>query len=269
MSYILDAIKKTESGQKDGDVPNLNSEHHHSTVMDEPESKKGLIAILSIIALLISVVIVLLIKSVSTPSANDLSLANQVVTSQAKADQAPPQSDLERREDMQSPASIQNTDMGIALETKTDPQQAAEQPLESVNNHGLIIKKSPLEVQQPVVVKQPISEPVAKQVEVVSRRPVTENVEPESQSASRLVRSNDKPQFLAAIDHDHWPTLIYTTHIYATQPEDRFVMLNGKAYSIGDTIAKGLVIEDILENDLLISDRGQKVLVPSLTDVNP
>ncbi|MCW8855904.1 MAG: general secretion pathway protein GspB [Kangiella sp.] len=47
------------------------------------------------------------------------------------------------------------------------------------------------------------------------------------------------------------------------------MMLNGKAYSIGDTVMKGMVVEDIMENDLLVNYQGQKVIVPGLTDVNP
>lgn len=246
MSYILDAIKKTEAGQKDGEVPNLNSEHQHTAFVEEDESRRWLLPILAVIAVLFAVVIWLLLK----PAPNDI-----------KADMT--LMDSQQGSMSQEISAAETTDLEVKNNT-TDDNFA-----ESINGSepaGLIIKKAPLEVQQPVVQRSP--NPV---VEAVSRRPVTEvleQAETQQQTQVRQVSSN-KPVFLAAIDHDHWPTLIYTTHIFATDPDDRFVMLNGKAYSIGDTISKGMVVEDILENDLLINYQGQQVIVPGLTDVNP
>lgn len=248
MSYILDAIKKTESGQKDGEVPSLNSEHQHTAFIDDDESKRWLLPILAIIVVLFVVVIWLLLK----PAPNDIE-ADMLINHQQDS---PPQEVLVTTETAE--AMVNNT-------------SADDTPTELINGSekaGLVIKKAPLEVQQPVV--QQSTKPV---IEAVSRRPVTEVLEQaETQQqiqVSQASNSSNKPVFLAAIDHDHWPTLIYTTHIFATDPEDRFVMLNGKAYSIGDTISKGMVVEDIMENDLLVNYQGQLVIVPGLTDVNP
>lgn len=268
MSYILDAIKKTESGEKDGDVPNLNSEHQHTAFIEDDESRRWLIPMLVVIGILLSVVIWLLLQPAN------LQDSEQVILNQSSQDylqekvQENSQTSLNNEQPLSAQAKSQ-LDTGSVIEaTKQSPDIVSSQS-------GVIIKKAPLEIQQPVVQVQPQRQP-QKVVETINTRPVTEVVQdsgsvqkPVQQSMQEPIRTNDEPVFLAAIDHDHWPTLIYTTHIYATEPADRFVMLNGKAYSIGDTITKGMVVADIMENDLLVEYQGQKVIVPGLTDVNP
>ncbi len=253
MSYILDAIKKTESGQKDGDVPNLNSEHQHTAFIEEDESKRWLLPLVVVIAVLVGVVLWLVLK----PELGDTK--SGVVS---HSEQALPVNKGSQQE------TVKTTDSTGVLMNNMSVDESSSESMKSSAASGLVIKKEPLKVQQPAV--QLTSSQV---VEAVSRRPITEVVEQaEIQQQARnnqVSNTNKKPVFLAAIDHDHWPTLIYTTHIYATEPADRFVMLNGKAYSIGDTISKNLSVVNILENDLLVDYQGQKVIVPSLTDVNP
>lgn len=256
MSYILDAIKKTESGSKDGDVPNLNSKHQHTAFVEHDESKRWLIPMLVVISILLSIVIWLLLKPAS-PEQTDQAVSN--VSSQAS---------LNTTQQSQPPLSEQSKPQVV-----TESTAASSEPSAGIveNQSGVVIRKAPLEIKQPVVQMQPQIQ-AQKSVETISTRPVTEVVQDSSgiQKSAQLSQSvNAEPVFLAAIEHDHWPTLIYTTHIYATDPADRFVMLNGKAYSIGDTISKGMVVADILENDLLVEYQGQKVIVPGLTDVNP
>ncbi|ACV27567.1 general secretion pathway protein GspB [Kangiella koreensis] len=248
MSYILDAIKKTEAGQKDGEVPSLNSEHQHTAFIDDNDSKRWLLPIFAVIVVLFAVVIWLLLK----PAPNDI-----------KADML-----INHQQDSSPQEVLATTETAEAVVKNNSADDKSVELINGSETTGLVVKKAPLEVQQPVV--QQSAKPV---IEAVSRRPVTEVLEQaETQQqiqVSQASKSSNKPVFLAAIDHEHWPTLIYTTHIFATEPEDRFVMLNGKAYSIGDTISKGMVVEDIMENDLLVNYQGQQVIVPGLTDVNP
>lgn len=76
MSYILDAIKKTESGEKDGDVPNLNSEHQHTAFIEDDESRRWLIPMLVVIGILLSVVIWLLLQPANLQD-SDQAISNQ------------------------------------------------------------------------------------------------------------------------------------------------------------------------------------------------
>lgn len=260
MSYILNAIKKTESGEKDGDVPNLSSEHQHTAFIEEDESRRWLRLFLVVIVVLFALVIWLLLES----KHNGTNLETESISSEP------------------SKAAVSGerfeTNVGTGVDANerlnAAPEEIKSNP-DGMNIHspgvtetvGIMIKKEPLQVQQPVVQKK-----VNPVVDTVSRPQATEVVASagtQTEQTTARQPTNSKPVFLAAIDHEHWPTLIYTTHIYATKPEDRFVMLNGKAYSIGDTVMKGMVVEDIMENDLLVNYQGQKVIVPGLTDVNP
>lgn len=265
MSYILDAIKKTESGKKDGDVPNLDSEHQHTTFVDEDDTRRWLLPLLLVIAVLFAVVIWLLLKPALTPVSGDLKIEPSALSSE--------QITVSQNTPKEIPTEVTES-TAVTAKKSTVNQSKPEASIVS-ETAGLVIKKVPLEIQQPMAKRTE-----NKNVETVSQRSVTEVVEPATTSVEKGhsgTRSADKPGnkasnkpvFLAAIDHEHWPTLIYTTHIYATKPEDRFVMLNGKAYSIGDVITKGMTVVDIMENDLLVDYQGQKVIVPSLSDVNP
>jgi len=266
MSYILDAIKKTESGQKDGDVPNLNSEHQHTAFVEDDETRRWLIPMLVVIGILLSVVIWLLLKPANLQEATSQTSQSTLNNQQSPIAETKSQTASQPENTTAIPLAKNNT----VNDKQTEPVSDR-----ATNQSGVIIKKAPLEIQQPVVQIQPqqqTRQQSRQQVETIDSRPVTEVVQDDAsvqQPAQITQSSNNEPVFLAAIDHDHWPTLIYTTHIYATEPDDRFVMLNGKAYSIGDTITKGMVISDILENDLLVEYQGQKVIVPGLTDVNP
>lgn len=117
---------------------------------------------------------------------------------------------------------------------------------------GTEVINKPLQVAEPVVKKVRRS---AKQERVSNSQSVAAD-QPRSVSKARAVTKADLPQ------------LVYTTHIYATQPKDRFVMLNGKAYAQGDSISSELRIKEILENDLVVIYKGQEFILPSLEDVN-
>lgn len=107
------------------------------------------------------------------------------------------------------------------------------------------------------------------------RKPVVERVVRKAQAVkSDIVKEEGTGSTLSSetVTKKSLPKIIYTTHIYATQPKDRFVMLNGKAHGQGDTVitdgASNLVIKEILENDLVVVYKGQEFVLPSLEDVN-
>ncbi|RDX36086.1 hypothetical protein DZA50_05550 [Kangiella sp. HD9-110m-PIT-SAG07] len=132
-------------------------------------------------------------------------------------------------------------------QNSSQPKMASTDPNNQQSDETLITNK-PLDVAQPVVTK-------IKR----SKNRVTVN----SNSANTKKDSSAK-----SLTHADLPSLTYTTHIYATQPKDRFVMLNGKAYAEGDKISQNLRVKEILENDLVVIFKGQEFVIPSLEDVN-
>lgn len=125
------------------------------------------------------------------------------------------------------------------------------------NNNSRLAEKQRAKPGDAVVVNKPlqVAEPVVRKVVKPSARTTPSNTRQKNTVSKKITKSD-------------LPKIIYTTHIYATQPGDRFVMLNGRAYAEGDKTQEGFLIKEILENDLLIVYKGQEFTLPSLEDVN-
>jgi hypothetical protein len=59
------------------------------------------------------------------------------------------------------------------------------------------------------------------------------------------------------------PALHMDVHGYAGNPQDRFVVINLKQYRIGDTVADGLVLKDIVPQGAVFDYRGNLFLLPA------
>jgi general secretion pathway protein B len=53
------------------------------------------------------------------------------------------------------------------------------------------------------------------------------------------------------------PELGINVHVYAEQPSARFVMIDGRSYREGQTVADGLILEHITRDGVILSHRGQ------------
>lgn len=58
------------------------------------------------------------------------------------------------------------------------------------------------------------------------------------------------------------PALHMDVHGYATRPADRFVVINLKQYHIGNTLAEGPVLKDIVPQGAVLEFRGVTFLLP-------
>jgi hypothetical protein len=59
------------------------------------------------------------------------------------------------------------------------------------------------------------------------------------------------------------PVLHMDVHGYATRPADRFVVINLKQYHIGDAVAEGLTLKDIVPQGAVLDYRGSVFLLPA------
>jgi general secretion pathway protein B len=58
------------------------------------------------------------------------------------------------------------------------------------------------------------------------------------------------------------PTLGVSLHVYASQPAERFVVLNGRRYQEGAQIAEGPTLERITPDGVILNHRGLRFLLP-------
>ncbi|GAB2650898.1 general secretion pathway protein GspB [Arenimonas aestuarii] len=76
--------------------------------------------------------------------------------------------------------------------------------------------------------------------------------------ADTLPRLADLP----ASERNALPSLKITMHVYAEDPAQRFVILDGRRHGEGANPADGVVIQEIRRDGLVLSLRGRDVLLP-------
>jgi general secretion pathway protein B len=54
------------------------------------------------------------------------------------------------------------------------------------------------------------------------------------------------------------PVLHLDLHVYATQPQQRFIFVNSHRYREGDTLTEGPVVEQITPDGAVLSFRGSR-----------
>lgn len=234
MSYILDALKKNKSSDEQSEVPDLSSEHAYHEFEEEKSLTRW---ILPLIVMLLVLIIGVLAFMLLNPSAKEISERwTQKTSNHTPIEETQPMSSLEAS--------------GAPLTSYENASNAVEENKGERSQNDTQIVNKPLEVSEPIVQK-------------VQRRTANR-----SANASQHSKAASNQNEQTSVTKADLPSLVYTTHIYATQPKDRFVMLNGRAYGEGDTISQDLVVKEILENDLVVIYRGQEFTLPNLEDVN-
>lgn len=70
----------------------------------------------------------------------------------------------------------------------------------------------------------------------------------------------------AEVDSDTLPPLRYSAHVYASLPEKRSIVLNGKAWTEGDSPLPNLVVEQIQQDVTIFSFNGTTFTLAALED---
>ncbi|GAA0204756.1 hypothetical protein GCM10009123_10260 [Kangiella japonica] len=235
MSYILDALKKNKPDNDKEQVPDLSSDHgaeHDYHNFDEENSlKRWLWPSVVMILLLVVAILSFMLLNPSADEAYQQLIQRQVNTS----------------------INANNSDNESAVSTVNSSLEDNDKAtISSSIRQNTSISKDAVVVNKPLQVAEPVVQKVTRS----------------NLSAQSKKTSQQKVKTTTTMTKSDLPKIIYTTHIYATQPSDRFVMLNGRAYSEGDKTQEGFLIKEILENDLLIVYKGQEFTLPSLEDVN-
>ncbi|WP_223668653.1 general secretion pathway protein GspB [Kangiella shandongensis] len=230
MSYILDALKKdkTDSNKEQDEIPDLSSEH---AIYEFEEEKSAIRWFWPIVVMVLVLIICVLLFMLFNPSSQQF----------AKYIEQQPKQVAQPSKIVATAKKEQQADAAVAEVNQTQLQQES------------MVASKPIQVASPVV-------------ERVERKPVARTSNTASQISAH--EGTERANSTDAISKADLPSLVYTTHIYATQPKDRFVMLNGRAYAEGDRISKDFHVKEILENDLVVSFKGKEFILPSLEDVN-
>jgi general secretion pathway protein B len=246
MSYILDALKKSDRERKQGEVPDLQSDHGFRSGHGKREKRSSLWIWLSggVLLTLSALVLYWGMQRNSVALQEKVSALEKSVV-QLKEQPAPVALHplVVKEETVPQPLRGEEKDNPAVTPAPAVPQKAVLQPLviETENDKGLVTDKA----QQPVIeektVIKPEDAPRKSQPKVVAPpRSVAPEVASEKAEALPLVQ--DLPASVQKI----LPPLKLAGHVYAKDATKRMIMINNRICREGDLVENQLVLEQIV-----------------------
>ena len=58
------------------------------------------------------------------------------------------------------------------------------------------------------------------------------------------------------------PEMRLELHVYSTRPQERFVFINGRKYSEGDSTQEGATVDEVTPDGVILNARGNRFLLP-------
>jgi len=247
MSFILDALRKSEHERQRQTGPGIAD-----LPIARPASRQPvvLMAVAALLAVNLVIVLVLLLRpsAQESPSAAAASAAAAPSTGSA----APAAADAQVPVAAAAPA---------AGAPRPAPVQAAPPP-EPVREIRPLVE----EATQTLATPDSFGPPPAPDPSLLPAAPVPAAVRevprgsvsappPSGEFVPRL--DTLSPQATAGL-----PALNLDLHIYATQPSQRSVFINGRRYGEGDSLPEGARVDSITTDGAVLQYRGQRFLLP-------
>jgi len=236
MSFILDALKKSESDRQRQSGPALFE------VKVAPR-RVGLplwaLAIGALLGINLIIVMWMLLRHPAHPESAGAALAPGPVPAAA------------------APA--------VAAAATTPPQPAAVQPAPS--SSGAAPPGVPTPVANAAQAQGLPPAPAAPGTTDTNPEDLAPATEPAPLLGSHVKRGTAEGvplyQDAAVVPGTHIPQLRLDLHVYAARPEERFVMINMKKLREGDTLPEGVHVESITPEGAILSYSGSRFLLPS------
>lgn len=228
MSYILDALKKSEQERKRGDVPGLQTVHVPIAV--EQKSPRMLYVLIILLMLLLAFLVGLMMAG---RQAVDGEQAAVVLT-----------------EERQQRSIATSQEPTVKLEQQ--PSQARlDKPSQAL---------APLAEEPSITRTAPTHTPASSEpVYVSSEVKVSQDKELAMANVPYLHELEDYKQ-------QSIPRLNFAGHVYSSSALNRSVIINGHAMSEGDSIIQGLHVEQITPRGVVFGFQGEYFRVDILQD---
>ena len=220
MSYILDALKKSDSERKQGDVPNLQTVH--IPINAKQQTPLALYGFISVLLLVLAFVIGLVISDkepVTIIQVADIHKQSENITPILR--QAPKDT-----VELNKPADTH------AL--KRLSQKMTEQAAARVKVARVEITQKP--DKEPRIAAQQMNRVVAESGDVL----------PDISSIPYLHELPDYQQ-------QSVPEMQFAGHVYSTRPQSRSIIINNSAMSEGDTVVQGINVVEITSSGVVFS----------------
>jgi len=231
MSFILDALKKSENERQRRTGPSLADVR---TGAPERKYPSWLIPVIALLA-----VNLLVIAGVLLWPEGETQVA--VVTPEKKAPPRPPVS----RPRPAPPAPAPTVD---PAPPSVEPAAAPRPAVRSLANESGAQAPSA----EPRATGAPVSAPTTPRVSNQTKRTPGTVVDDTVPTLNELIVDG----------RINLPSLHVDIHVYSDKPRDRFVFVNNRKYREGDLLSEGPRVEEISTLGVILNHRGQRFLLP-------
>lgn len=234
MSYILDALRKSETERRQGKIPDLGQQVQ---LIHKPRKKTVPAAVWVAVALIINaIVLAVIFWPGGAPATDESADLSATVPEEATREPVAP---VQPQQDGNQTSSPESDTAG------TEPAgEAVEEPMDALAESGE-------------------AEPRLRPTVIVPNRTEANSVPalPEQEPTGRVPHLVELPlPFQKSI-----PDLIFNSHIYSSDPSARRVMINNQYMRTGDSFS-GIRVERITEEGVVLSKNGRQFRVGVVRD---
>ena len=308
MSFILDALRKSESRRKAGEVPRLDSDHSR-----KPSRRFGRMRVLPVVLVPLSIVLlataVYLVRpgwlpdrmvggttpdpqrvpaaTVLPDEADDESPASELGTEHALVTADPRDLSEEVPESQSEESATAIVQQRRRREPPPEPQtrRSAEERERVVTDHEEAMAEIERQVaarareeeqveqrrmREPAPVEEASEpaidiEPELDPREIAAEEPVIDE-ESDSEIVAEVAWRPDAAEYVRAWElplsvRRELPDLKLSIHVFSSQEEGRFVLINGERYVPGDSLGAGAQLVDIRREGAIVDFREHRFLL--------
>ncbi len=254
MSYILDALKKSEKERDIGKVPTLHSVDG-SGLAHTSKSFPMLWIIVVVLSIIVAVLLYFQFKEIAV-EVHEESLLDETA-----------------HIDVSLPIPMVEVEAGVtqiqSIAETVVPQDVIEVVAQEQVQKLLPEKElAPASVQTDVIPEQS-NEVLLKEGEILitptSRREAAEAKKQEKIKEVITIPDETSVPLLSETEYDfqdQLPEMHLDVHVYKKHPEGRFVLINMEKYREGQKMPSGVVIEAIVVEGVMMNYQGQRFLMP-------
>lgn len=265
MSYILDALRKSEQERQRGKVPDFSSSPEN--IATAP-AKRNLWPIIAVAALVVNLALAGYFFMGNSESHNNSNSPAQIAPPQTQ--QSPAQQPVPSESQSAPQAAPQTTPQKTAeVRSTAAPKTTASLPSQS---RPAPVKPIPAPVQapkpavtkvaepEPIIIKprnQTASQDVASSAPAKSEPQHAVATQPETDS-NYMPNVGYLPQLeeLSANQRQNIPDMTFSSHMYSSLPKYRSIIINGKRLKEGQFFNSELQVREITESGVIMSQEN-------------
>jgi len=245
MSYILNALRKSEQERQESQIETLENRIQHNQNSKPIKTSVWLISLV-----LVNVFFLLYFLWSFTKNETEDNIKNKVVLVQKELKKAV----SEQKQKKEIKEKLADKPSTVLLAAKQQFSIAEQIEKRKILSHVVIKEIKPAKAKIAIPKRIPIAvlkTPVKKQKQSISvSEIVIQPIELEKQT-------NDFP-FLSELDYDFRrkvPDMDINVYVYAEKQQDRFIMVNMKKYLTGQVMESGITLKEIRIDSLLVEYR--------------